>query len=277
MPQNENDERLETFGVNSTSIEHLHRYAITMALVKGKTVLDIACGEGYGTYFLAQNAANILGVDIDAPTIQKAKQKYQKPNIKFRTGSALCIPEKDNSFDVVASFETLEHVVEHGTMMREIKRVLKPDGMLIISTPDKRYYTDDAGIVNPYHLKELYADEFKLLLKTHFHNVLFLQQSFISGSIILPEENTQSFTLYTGDNNKLQSCLYPKPFYYIALASDSDLPMVESSLFYNEELIRKLKNEKEALKRTITYRVGNTLLHPLKLIRSVLKKANSYP
>src|SRR6478672_7942172 len=132
MLQNENDERLETFGINSTSIEHLHRYAITMALVKGKTVLDIACGEGYGTYFLAQNATNILGVDIDAPTIQKAKQKYIRPNLEFRAGSALAIPEKDNSFDVVVSFETLEHVVEHGTMMGEIKRVLKPKGMLII-------------------------------------------------------------------------------------------------------------------------------------------------
>src|SRR5438093_10994 len=86
--------------------EHLHRYALCLQLVAGKTVLDIASGEGYGSALLATAARSVTGVDIDALTVDHARHLYYKPNITFLVGSCDKIPLPDHSFDVVTSFET---------------------------------------------------------------------------------------------------------------------------------------------------------------------------
>src|SRR6185436_20367656 len=103
-----------------------------------KIVLDIACGEGYGVNLLSHNSKFVFGVDIDSQVISHASTKYKQSNVKFIPGSATQIPLPDFSVDVVTSFETLEHLEDHTTMMSEIKRVLKLNGILIISTPDKK-------------------------------------------------------------------------------------------------------------------------------------------
>src|SRR5690349_17710502 len=117
-----NGERLETFVYNEATIEHLHRYAMALELAKDKTVLDIACGEGYGSSFLADVARSVTGIDIDEPTVKKAKDKYRKTNLIFKTGDIAHLQEASESFDLVLSFETLEHVKEQDAMLAEIKR-----------------------------------------------------------------------------------------------------------------------------------------------------------
>ena len=102
-------ERLETFVLNDSTIEHLHRYAIAKELVQGKRVLDIACGEGYGSNLLAASADFVNGVDIDQVVIAHAAEKYKKENLSFSQGSVEKIPFDANTFDMVVSFETLEH------------------------------------------------------------------------------------------------------------------------------------------------------------------------
>lgn len=273
MPQSENVERLDSFGINNATIEHLHRYTFTMALVHGKAVLDIACGEGYGSYFLAQNAAHVIGIDIDASTITNAKRKYKKSNLEFKTGSVLQIPEPNNTFDVVVCFETLEHIVDQDKMVNEVKRVLKTGGVFIVSTPDKRYYTDEAGNMNPFHLKELYADDFKSLIARYFQKATYLQQSFIAGSLLIPENRQQGLMLFTGDNIKIDLNVAPTPLYLIAIASDVEIPQTDTSLFYNQKLIPKLKNDKEGITKTMTYRVGHFFLSPYKYVRSIFRKS----
>ena len=99
-PNNWTGERLETNISNETMLEHLHRYAIAQELVKGKKVLDIACGEGYGVNLLAKQAGHATGVDNDEETIRKAKKKYKAGNITFKTGSALQIPAENNCFEI---------------------------------------------------------------------------------------------------------------------------------------------------------------------------------
>src|SRR4030095_11468436 len=138
-------ERLEPFVFNEATVEHLHRYAIARDYIKDKTVLDIACGEGYGAVLLSQEAKFVSGVDGDNETILKAKGKYKAKNLEFRMGKAEDIPFKDAEFDVVTCFETLEHATEHQKIISEFKRVLKPDGLLILSTPDKKNYSDKAN------------------------------------------------------------------------------------------------------------------------------------
>ena len=115
--------------------EHLHRYALALDFVRrGKSVLDMASGEGYGSAYLSQVANSVIGVDIDRECINFSRQKYGNiSNLEFIVGSCDAIPLSSESLDIVTSFETIEHHDKHDEMMRKIKRVLKPGGVLVIS------------------------------------------------------------------------------------------------------------------------------------------------
>src|SRR5258706_15489259 len=108
-------ERLETHEQGEGMIEHLHRYAIAMEKCRGKSVLDIASGEGYGSSLLATTALKVTGVDIDAETVRAANEKYTIKNnkLEFLQGSADHIPFATGIFDIVVSFETIEHHDKH--------------------------------------------------------------------------------------------------------------------------------------------------------------------
>ena len=151
--------------------EHWHRYAFARRFVAGKRVLDAACGEGYGTALLGANAASAIGVDIDAPTVAHATARYgQGPRIRFVEASCARLPLPDASVDVVVSFETVEHLREadQPRMIAEFARVLAPDGIVVISSPNKRLYSDARAYVNEFHLHELYRDDFARLLAGAF-------------------------------------------------------------------------------------------------------------
>ena len=171
--------------------EHRHRYESIAEIVKGKYVLDIASGEGYGSAIIARTAAKVLGIDIDAGSVNAASAKYSETaNLSFQCGSVTAIDLLDEVVDVIVSFETLEHIAEHAAMLSEFRRVLKKDGLLVISTPDKRTYTDEPGYVNKFHVKELYKNEFYDLLKLYFHNVELFGQRFLTLSSILRADSS---------------------------------------------------------------------------------------
>lgn len=152
------------------AIEHMQRYQSVLQIVKGKKVLDIACGEGYGTEILAEEAKEITGIDIDAAVIQRAKERYKKENLNYMVGDIAAIPFSDCSIDVVISFETIEHVEEEQQklFLIEIKRILKPDGILVISTPNKAVYSDRNQYHNKWHKKEFYKGEFIAFIRKEF-------------------------------------------------------------------------------------------------------------
>lgn len=266
-------ERLETYVTNETMLEHLHRYAIAMEFAENKNVLDIACGEGYGTWLLSQQAKKITGLDADERTINLAKKKYEKDNIIFVTSSALQIPVEDNSFDLITCFETLEHIGDHHAFLSELKRVLRLDGILIISTPDKKYYSDSSGYKNPYHKKELYEQEFNDLLNHFFTNTVFLKQMSFSGSLIINEQHLSISKIYSGSYTSIKTDSSLTALYMVGIASETELPTAKTSIFRHTETIAQLQfKEGEVVKKTITYRVGKYILAPLKFIRDLFKK-----
>lgn len=167
-------------------LEHYHRYAIATTLVKNKKVLDIASGEGYGSFFISQFAESVEGVDISHEAVTYAQQKYQSDNLSFSQGSATDLAFPDHSFDVVISFETVEHLAEQEQMMSELRRVLKPEGCLIISSPNRPIYSEESGEHNEFHVKELDFNEFDLLLKTQFSSIQYYGQRMLTGSAIYP-------------------------------------------------------------------------------------------
>ena len=201
--------------------EHYQRYYSVLPLVKNKVVLDAACGEGYGTNILSVNAASVNGLDINEDAINRAKEKYQnKKNISFLTGSVGELPFADHSIDVVISFETIEHISEElqFKFLGEIVRVLKEDGVLVMSTPNKKIYSDLYDYHNEFHVKEFYGNEFYAFLKSRFQFVRFFDQYFEVVSVIDKAERQTGTISYIksnqcGDEGK----------YYIAVASNSEI------------------------------------------------------
>lgn len=262
-------ERLETSIYNGNTINHLHRYAIAMSLIKDKTVLDIASGEGYGSNLLSYECQHVYGVDIDEKTIERAKGKYRRDNLNFIKGSTSAIPLNTNSVDVVISFETLEHHDEHEQMLSEIKRVLRPDGFLLISSPDKHFYSDLRKYNNPYHIKELYKSEFIELISKYFNEYQLLSQSYIYGSsIILDDSNRETFEFYTGDYTNIMNT-ESHPNFLIAICSDRVLQKIGNSIFEGRKVIdtQNLENKLNYIYNSNSYKVGSFILAPLKFLK----------
>ncbi len=150
--------------------EHMHRYAYAAPFARGKRVLDAACGEGYGSALLAQAGAEVLGIDIDEASVGHARSRYAGiANLSFQRADVTALDQlPDTSFDVIVSFETLEHVQAQERMLAGFRRLLRPDGLLLVSSPDKRTYSDERGYHNEFHVRELYRDQFEALLRTQF-------------------------------------------------------------------------------------------------------------
>ena len=264
-------ERLVTSVEDETATEHLHRYKIAMEYCKGKVVLDIACGEGYGSAFLASVALSVVGVDIDPLSVDFAKNKYQKSNLEFKVGSCSSIPIDSNSVDVLVSFETIEHHDQHEKMMIEIKRVLKPEGLLIISSPDKTFYTDKRNFNNAFHVKELTEKQFKELLDKFFLNSVMAYQRIVYGSLIVPIiKNGSGLQLYKGDYSTM--CNFQmEPLYNLAFASDVELPIVFPSFFDGQQVLVDRINQ---INNSLSFRLGYFLLMPVRLIVKFFSRKN---
>jgi SAM-dependent methyltransferase len=159
---------------------------------------------------------------------------YQRDNVRFEIASCTQFPCKDKSVDVVVSFETIEHISEHDQMFAEIRRVLKEDGLLVMSSPDKRHYSDARNYQNPFHVRELHEDEFLGLLRRHFKHVELSGQRIVHGSLIAPHDipGERSFLYMRGDAHKLE-CRdrITEPLYLIGLASDIPPPTLPISSF----------------------------------------------
>lgn len=206
--------------------EHLHRYAWCRPVVAGKDVLDIACGEGYGSAMLAMHARSVKGVDIADDAIRHARATYGGvPGVEFMRGDAAQIPLPDSSIDVVVSFETIEHHDRQREMLGEIRRVLRPEGVLIMSSPNRPVYSELAGQRNEFHVRELDFSEFDALLRERFDHVNYYGQRLAVGSTIFAVQDatdlvgTMGALTDTGSEVIERPASLADPVYYIAVAA----------------------------------------------------------
>jgi GT2 family glycosyltransferase/glycosyltransferase involved in cell wall biosynthesis len=223
--------------------EHLHRYAWCARLVTGCDVLDIACGEGYGSAMLAACARSVTGVDIDPATIEHASRVYgDLHGLQFKLGNAAEIPLEDNSVDVVVSFETIEHHDRHDEMLAEIRRILRPDGILILSSPNRNVYSRLSGQHNEFHVKELDFQELDAILRQQFRDVAYFGQRLAVGSSIFTleqarEETTLDAYTDTGTKVERRAASLIDPVYFIAIAgavNDKLMEKLRPSVLFSE-------------------------------------------
>ena len=208
--------------------EHYHRYVFAAPLVAGRTVLDLASGEGYGAALLATQARTVVGIDIDDATVEHSRRTYQLDNLEFRHGDMLNLAGfSDDSFDVVVCFEAIEHVEDHQQLMAEATRVLGPNGLFLVSAPDRFIKTDYLERVNAFHVHELSRDELADLLGRSFAHQRTWAQGAIAGSVIVPVKpdggSGAVMTLWHRDGKWVPSTKFVAP-YLLAVASNSPLP-----------------------------------------------------
>lgn len=212
--------------------EHLHRYCLARDLAVDCDVLDVASGEGYGAALLAAVARSVTGVEIDQASVAHAQGSYPATNLRFLCGDAGSLPLPDSCMDLVVSFETVEHVANIPRFIDEIMRVLRPDGLLVMSTPDRTVYSAPGTDPNPYHVLEMNSAEFHHLLEHRFGQVRMLSQRPVLGSVMASAQGTG----WRSYERRSQTILEASPDlarapYLIALASTGPLPNLPSSVY----------------------------------------------
>lgn len=266
-------ERFTPECVREISYEHWHRYAFARALAMGRRVLDAACGEGYGSAQLAQVASHVTGVDIDPATIAHAQARYAAiPNLRYMHADVTALDAlPDRSFDLIVSFETLEHVQAQERLLDGFVRLLADDGVLLVSTPDKQHYNADAE-PNPFHVRELYRAEFEAMLAARFPSRrLYAQKLLFQSALWALNDASGAVQATVHDGEALRDGLAYPPLYYVAACAHSEHafnPLPGLSLYgdaqesvyahYNAEIrksiaaglrIAELEAQVEALKR----------------------------
>jgi len=244
-----------TAALQNTQIyhEHMHRYLFAAQCVRGLAVLDIACGEGYGSSILAASAVSVVGVDVSSDAVAHAERIYSFKNLRFQKGDCRSIPLKAGAVDVVVSFETIEHLEEHEEFMLEIRRVLKPGGLLIISSPNREKYEGRGVEKNPFHKKELSQMEFAALMRNHFRHVALLEQKLVAGSSLELSAGNERVDATTRGHFRGGlvggEFVYGAPMglYAVAVCSDVKLPVLPVGLFENPEVVAKVWDSFEIL------------------------------
>jgi len=208
--------------------EHIVRYQLVRPFSLGKRVLDLASGSGYGSHLLAGQALEVIGLDASLDAVESAKKNYHLPNLKYLVGQAESLEYPDKHFDLIVSFETIEHLKDQEKYLGELKRVISEDGLVFISTPNREAFKEK----NPFHLREFTKTEFSKLLANYFPYIQILEQGNAYASVIKGIGKAQA--------NFSQAI---KPLYFIAVCSKREIKEeFITNLSLNQSALDKLQN-----------------------------------
>lgn len=215
-----------TPGIEDLYLEHVSRYVYASGLARGRRVLDVGCGCGYGSYRLALGGAvSVLGADVSEEAIGFASERYRHPALRFRVADAARM-EVGDRFDLVTCFEMIEHVDDAPEVLRRIAGAMSGDGVLLVSTPNKDLYVGgDGGGTNRFHRREYTRDEFRDLLERHFPHVAVWGQHWAESIVVLPPEAGGSGVtaeLLEDDGSGGGALSLGDPLYFVAVCAASE-------------------------------------------------------
>ncbi len=233
--------------------EHWHRYAAVASLAAGKRVLDAACGEGYGSYLLAQSARQVTGVDLAPDAIAHARARYPRDNLAFVAGSVTALPLATASVDLVVSFETIEHLTAQREMLAEFRRVMTPAGVLVISSPNRPVYNEGGGVENHYHVRELDRAELQALVDPLFPRQAWHAQRILAQSALWAEEAgaaDASYLMLTGDLTAVAAAP-AAPMYFVVICGGegAQLPALPALSLFDDGTLALWRDYARALAR----------------------------
>jgi 2-polyprenyl-3-methyl-5-hydroxy-6-metoxy-1,4-benzoquinol methylase len=217
---------------NITYGEHLGRYISVLEAIRGKVVLDIAAGSGYGTKLMASEASSVYGVDIDADAVAYAKKEYAAKNITYLQGSGTEIPLDNDSVDCVVSMETIEHIEDQEKFLEEVKRVLRPGGFVVISTPNDKVYPKG----NHFHVREHNKRSLTALLTQYFKSIDLKYQVVSIAASVLEEDQLKDDDIAAGwELRKVYKSIPDESIYYLAVCGDGKLPQLQLNTLLSQE------------------------------------------
>jgi len=218
-------------GLELLELEHRARYEFVARFVKGKRVLDLGCGTGYGTGILGETASAVLGADISEEAVEYASGIFAREAVVFAAldvcGESFADDVKridPEPFDVVVAFEFIEHVEAPVQVLEHVRALIAPGGMFLVSTPNISRHQKIVEKDNPFHVIEYDFEQFDSLLRSRFENVeIFGQMNHLASSLNYNRDGT---LLAHGWRSEERG----EAKYYIGICSDAAVPdeMLES-------------------------------------------------
>jgi len=202
--------------------EHLARYQLAARWASGRRVLDAGCGTGYGSAELAGSAASVTAIDFSEDAIAYAREQFRAQNLEYRVGDCLALP--DGPFDLVVAFEVIEHLAAWPEFLLQVRRVLAPGGLFLVSTPNKLYYAESRGQSgeNPFHVHEFEYAEFSAELQKVFPHVGMLLQNHVEGVAFANPKNATFESKIDSRGVKVEDA-----HFFLAVCAFEALPSVE--------------------------------------------------
>jgi SAM-dependent methyltransferase len=231
--------------------EHVSRYAFAARWASGARVLDLGCGAGYGTAELAGRARSAMGIDLAPEAIEHASSAYPLANISFVPASVTAVPFRDGSFDLITAFEVIEHLDNWRALLSEGRRLLHPNGVFLVSTPNREYYTDSRGASgpNPFHTHEFEFDEFCSVLAEFFPHCSVLVQNHVEAFAFYQSCGSSSIE---GRMDGVRGTPQEAHF-FLAVCSFEEKPPMPSFLFVHQgsNVLREREKHIEILQREL--------------------------